>query len=246
MRVTSRQNPLMKRIRRLGYDPAYRRETGLFLADGRKLLDNAPGIVPRWVVVSDGAEVPPLPDATEIISVPPELMESLSPLDTPQGILFVCPIPAPPPLPPERGRWLLLDRLQDPGNVGSILRTAEAFALDGVMLTEGCADPFSPKAVRASMGAVFRLPIAFASVNALGSLPLLAADIGEYAVPIGEMRYKDCIVALGNEGQGLSPGLLKKAEKVITIPMRGGAESLGVAAAAAVICYSLSLHTGDS
>ncbi|MDR1669815.1 MAG: RNA methyltransferase [Oscillospiraceae bacterium] len=237
-RVTSRRNPLIKTLRRLGADPAFRRAEGLFLADGRKLLDEAlrEGFSPRRVIVSDGTELPALPDTTDVTVVPPGVMGAASPLSSPQGILFTCPIPSPPPLPPQRGKWLLLDRLQDPGNVGSVLRTAEAFALDGVLLTEGCADPFSPKAVRASMGAVFRLPIAPVSVSALGPLPLYAADIGENATPVRDIQFGDCVVALGNEGRGLRPELLRKAKKVITIPMRGRAESLGVAAAAAVIC----------
>jgi TrmH family RNA methyltransferase len=234
MIITSRQNPLIKRLRRLCADSAFRREEGVFIADGRKLLIDAlrSGVLPQQVIAVDGSGLPEMP-GTEIITVPQSLMDFISPLQTPQGVLFVCPIPTAPPA-PEKGRWLLLDRVQDPGNVGSILRAAEAFALDGVMLTPGCADPFSPKAVRAAMGAVLRLPIV---ISADIILPLIAADMG--GEPVSEFP-EDCIVALGNEGQGVSDELKLKADKIISIPMPGKAESLGVAAAAAIICREMS------
>ncbi|MDR0294566.1 MAG: RNA methyltransferase [Oscillospiraceae bacterium] len=241
MFITSRQNPLIKHLRRLGADAAYRREQGLFLADGRKLLDDVlkSGVVPCQVVAAEGVPLPQLPDAAKLAAVPAALMDAVSPLESPQGVLFVCGIPAPPPAPPRSGRWLLLDRLQDPGNVGSILRTAEAFALDGVYLTPGSADPFSPKAVRAAMGATFRLSAGFAPVEELlsGPLPLAVADMGGGNLSGLE---NDCIVALGSEGQGIAPGLKRKANRILSIPMPGKAESLGVAAAAAIICWAWS------
>ena len=241
MTITSRQNPLIKHIRRLGADAAYRREQGLYLADGRKLLDDAlrSGVCVKQAVFTEGVPIPPMPGA-EIITVPNALMGAVSTLETPQGVLFVCPIPPPPP-PPRSGRWLLLDRLQDPGNVGSILRTAEAFALDGVYLTPGCADPFSIKAVRAAMGATFRLPVGIVSMETLlsGGLPLYAADMDGNAIVVDKADYTDCIVVLGSEGRGISPELRNRADKVISIPMPGKAESLGVAAAAAIICWEM-------
>ncbi|MCL1807757.1 MAG: RNA methyltransferase [Oscillospiraceae bacterium] len=228
--ITSRQNPLIKHIRRLGTDAAYRHEQGLYLADGRKLLEDAlqSGTRIEQVLITEGLS---LPYDIETVTVPKTLMDTISPLETPQGVLFICRIPQPPPA-PQRGRWLLLDRIQDPGNVGSILRTAEAFGLDGVMLTPGCADPYSPKAVRAAMGATFRLSIG--SVNI--TLPLYAADMG--GTVLSDFP-EDCVVALGSEGQGISPELRSRADEIISIPMPGKAESLGVAAAAAVICWEM-------
>jgi TrmH family RNA methyltransferase len=255
MIITSRQNPLVKHLRRLCADAAYRRETGLYIADGGKLLTDALlcGVIPAQIVKTAGAVLPETPDS-EVVTVAEELMEYISPLQTPQGLLFVCPIPQAPPV-PEKGRWLLLDRVQDPGNAGSILRTAEAFGLDGVLLSPGCADPFGPKAVRAAMGATFRLPIycgggceprqmsGLADCGDGGSrplsfgIPLFVADMGGDII---SAFPKDCIVALGNEGQGVSGDIKLKADKMISIPMPGKAESLGVAAAAAIICWELS------
>jgi TrmH family RNA methyltransferase len=229
--IASRQNPLIRHFRRLGKDAGYRRETGLYLADGRKLLADAlrSGIVPEQIIVTGPPREMP---AAETVTVTKELMEYISPLETPQGVMFVCPLPPRPPA-PRSGRWLLIDRVQDPGNVGSILRTAEAFGLDGVLLTDGCADPFSPKAVRAAMGATFRLPIGKAEL----SLPLIVADMDGTA---GFEFPEDCIVALGSEGQGVSPEIKKRAAKTVSIPMPGKAESLGVAAAAAIFCWEMS------
>ncbi|MCL2003050.1 MAG: RNA methyltransferase [Oscillospiraceae bacterium] len=233
--VVSRQNPLIRHIRRLGADAAYRRESGRCLADGRKLLAEAlrSGVSPETVVVTEGAALPELPGA-DIIAVPEGLMDFISPLEAPQGVLFVCPVPPPPPA-PVKGRWLLLDCVQDPGNVGSILRAAEAFGLSGVLLTPGCADPFGPKALRASMGAAFRLPIGKADT----ALPLIAADMdGE---PLSARALPaDCAVVLGSEGRGVSLELKTRAERVVSLPMRGKAESLGVAAAAAILCWEMS------
>ena len=242
--ITSRQNPLIKHIRKLCADAAYRREVGLYVADGWKLLDDAlrSGVVPQTVVAAEKAVLPALPPETRVITVPNALMDSLSFTDTPQGVLFTCKIPTPPSV-PERGRWLLLDRIQDPGNVGSILRTAEAFGLDGVLLTNGCADPFSPKAVRAAMGATFRLTVLcrgdFQSPVGVHStpLPLIITDMGGETV---REFPRDCVVILGNEGAGVSAELREMASRTISIPMKGKAESLGVAAAAAVICWEMS------
>jgi TrmH family RNA methyltransferase len=244
MLITSRQNPLVRHIRRLGADAAYRREQGQYLADGRKLLTEAlrSGAVPKLVAVADGVSAPRLPDVTGVITVPAALMEAISPLESPQGILFACAIPAPPPAPPDNGRWLYLDRLQDPGNIGSILRTAEAFAINGVLLSPGCADPFGPKTIRAAMGAAFRIPTGIVSRETLlaGPLPFIVADMDENAVSAGEAVVENCIIALGNEGQGIDPELKNRADAVISIPMPGRAQSLGVAAAAAILCWEMS------
>ena len=155
--ITSRQNPLVGHIRRLNASRAYRRERGEFVCDGPKLLAEAL----RWgaeitaVVAEEGRSVPCPPGAREV-SVPPELLKSLSTTETPQGVLFLCRAPdlsAPDKL--TGTRYLVLDGVQDPGNVGTVWRTADAFGADGLILLPGCADPFSPKTVRATMGGLF-------------------------------------------------------------------------------------------
>ena len=155
-RITSRRNPLLQQIRRLLTSRRARQEEGLFVGDGTKLLEEAA----RWyggletVILTDTLPVPELPPDTAVYQVPADVMESLSPMKTPQGALFLCRLQPPAPLALTPG-CLILDGIQDPGNLGTILRTADALEVP-VVLTPGCADPYSWKTVRASMGAVFR------------------------------------------------------------------------------------------
>ena len=161
--ITSRKNPLLTQIRKLASGSGRdRREAGEYLGDGRKLLEEAL----KWraplttVVVSEGVELPALPSEVQAVRVPRDVMETISPMKTPQGALFLARLPE--TRPPETltgDRYLVLDGVQDPGNVGTIWRTADALGADGLILVGNCADPYSPKVVRSSMGACFRLPV---------------------------------------------------------------------------------------
>ena len=133
--ITSRHNPLMGHIRRLAGSAAYRWETGEFLCDSPKLLQEA-----AVVTISP---LPQLPEHIRQVQVPEDVMASISPVKTPQGVLFTCRLPqAPLPRSLTGRRYVLLDGVQDPGNVGTILRTLDAFDADGLLLTGGCADPY--------------------------------------------------------------------------------------------------------
>ena len=160
--ITSRKNPLLVQIRRLASSRGARRSAGMFLGDGVKLLEEALkwGAPLETVVYSEGLDGPELPPEVRTVRVPEDVMASISPMESPQGALFLCRMwdTAPPPR-LEGGRYLVLDGLQDPGNVGTIWRTADALEADGLLLVHGCADPFGPKVVRATMGACFRLPV---------------------------------------------------------------------------------------
>ena len=157
-RITSRKNPLLQQVKRLLTSKKERQQTGLYISDGTKLLEEAiryeAGL--EIVILSDGVEAR-VPDSVRLVRVPEDIMVSISPMQTPQGALFVCRMPEPVPFTPRPG-MLLLDGIQDPGNMGTILRTADALEIP-VGLLEGCADPYSHKVVRASMGAVFRTPV---------------------------------------------------------------------------------------
>ena len=160
--ITSRTNPLCTHLRKLASSVSYRRDCGEFLCDSPKLLEEAllwrAGL--RTVVCTDPAALPALPDAVRRVQVPGDLMKSISPAQTPQGVLSVCGLPGR-TLPEQLTgrRYVVLDGVQDPGNVGTILRTADAFHADGLFLVNACADLYNPKTVRASMGAVFRCPV---------------------------------------------------------------------------------------
>ena len=246
--ITSRKNPLVGHIRRLLTDRSYRREQGQFVGDGRKLLEEAA----RWeapltaVVSTPDTPLPPLPEGVRRVTVPADVMQSLSPMKSPQGALFVCAMPdtALPALRPE-GRYLVLDGLQDPGNVGTIWRTADAFGADGLILVNGCADPWNPKTVRATMGAAFRLPVWETGPEGLcaalerAGLPLYATALREDTLDVTRAELDRCAVVIGSEGSGVSEGLLEKTQRTLRIPMQARCESLNAAVAAAVVLWEM-------
>lgn len=244
--ITSRSNPLMAHIRRLASSRAHRREAGVYLGEGRKLLAEAlrSGYVPHTVVCTPGTELPELPDGVRLVETPPDVLRTVSALETPPGVLFLGPAPS--PHPPEclsGRRYLVLEGIQDPGNLGTILRTADAFQVDGVFLLDACADPFGPKTLRASMGAAFRCPAWRCSLEELLSLlasaaiPLWGAALHRDAVAVQDVDFTRAAILLGNEGSGLSEKALAACTSVVRIPMSPHCESLNVASAAAVLLW---------
>lgn len=245
-RITSRKNPLLEHIRRLD-SAAYRREQGQFLCDSPKLVGEAlrHGAQVVSVAVSDGVAPPDgLSADVRCVTMPPDVMRSVSPMRSPQGMLAVCRTPdtaLPPVL--EGSRYVVLDGVQDPGNVGTVLRTADAFGCDGVVLLTGCADPFSVKTLRASMGAVFRLPVWCADPAALRSrldaagLPLYGAALRDDTEDVRSLDLHRCAMAIGSEGRGLTEQVLAMCDRTVRIPMRERCESLNAAVAAAVLLW---------
>ena len=154
--VTSARNPLLVHLKKLLAARSYREACGEFAADGTKLLEEAakwyPGL--ETVVVQTGVELCPLPEHVRVVEIPESLMRSVSQMEAPQGAIFICRLPEARPAALRPGT-LLLDGIQDPGNLGTILRTADALEVP-VVLLDGCADAYNPKTVRATMGAVFR------------------------------------------------------------------------------------------
>ena len=242
--ITSRHNPLMGHIRKLVGSAAYRRETGEFLCDSPKLLQEALLWQAEITAVVTISPLPRLPEHIRQVQVPEDVMASISPVKTPQGVLFTCRLPqAPLPRSLTGRRYVLLDGVQDPGNVGTILRTLDAFDADGLLLTGGCADPYGWKAVRSSMGAVFRRPIYFGSPEELAALlhrsdlPLYGAALREDTVDARQADYTRCTLAIGSEGRGLSREVLDLCDQTIRIPMSDRCESLNAAIAAAVLLW---------
>lgn len=245
-RITSRKNPLLEHIRRLDSGP-YRRQSGAFLCDSPKLVDEAlrHGVTVTCVVVSDGVALPEhLPEGVRCISVPADVMASLSPQRTPQGMLAVCALPdTAPPAALAPGRYIVLDGVQDPGNVGTVLRTADAFGCTGALLLPGCADPYGPKTLRAAMGAVFRLPLYAVGLEALpglladAGLPLYGTALRHDTVDVRQRDLRRCALVIGSEGRGVSAEVLALCRETLRIPMSSHCESLNAAAAAAVLLW---------
>ena len=246
--IASRHNPFVTHLRKLAASRAYRDECGEYLGDGTKLLEEAlrSGAPLRAVVFSEGIELPALPEGVRAVRVSAELMRSVSPSETPQGALFTARLER--PAPPERlsgTRYLVLDGVQDPGNVGTILRTADAFDCDGVFLVNGCADLYNPKTVRATMGAVFRQPVwtcaaeTLAAVLRASDLPLFGTALRGDTVSLREAELSRAAVAIGSEGRGLGAEVLALCERTLRIPMSERCESLNAATAAAIVLWTM-------
>ena len=247
--ITSRKNPLLQKIRQLSSGGrSVREKAGEYLGDGVKLLEEAL----KWdaplttVVVSPEVTPPALPAGVRLVQVPWDVMETISPMKTPQGALFLARLPS--TAPPERlegGRYLVLDGVQDPGNVGTIWRSADALGADGLLLVNGCADPYSAKVVRATMGACFRLPVWETTVEGLEKLlkasqiPLYATALRKDTVDVRQADLGRAAVVIGSEGRGVSQALLDRAEQTVKIPMRSRCESLNAASAAVVVLWEM-------
>ena len=243
-RITSRKNPLLQQVKKLLSSGKARKEAGLFVSDGTKLLAEAvryfPGL--ETVILSDGIQAE-VPDHVRVVRVPGDVMESISPMQSPQGALFLCRLPERTAFVPRPG-MLLLDGIQDPGNLGTMLRTADALGVS-VALLEGCADPYSHKVVRSSMGAVFRTPVVqttwqeVCSACQAAKLPVAVTALSDRAKDIRSADVKNMAVVIGSEGQGVRREILENADAELIIPMTAHCESLNAAVAASIVMWQM-------
>ena len=243
-KITSRKNPLLQQVRKLLSSRKARQEAGLFVADGTKLLQEAA----KWysgletAILSEGIDIQ-LPEHVQVIRVPEDVMQSVSPMETPQGALFLCRLPEKSAF-EAKGGMLLLDGIQDPGNLGTILRTADALQIP-VALLEGCADPYSHKTVRASMGAVFRTPVLQTTWQEAkeacdhAGIPVAVTALRDTAVDLRQAELASMAVVIGSEGQGVREEILSAAGQALIIPMDPRCESLNAAIAAAIVMWQM-------
>ncbi len=245
-RITSRDNPLLLRLRRLAQDGGAYRRAGQVWIEGEHLCAalRARGGGALQALISEAAwDDPALRDlagwAERVSIVPPALFAGISGLESPAGLGFVMALP-PAPAIDASAASVVLDRVQDAGNVGSILRSAAAFGARQVLAIKGTAALWSPKVLRAGMGAHFGLRLVEgleeAALDVL-TLPLVATSPhADTALPQAALP-RPCAWVLGHEGQGVSATLLARCALQLRIPQPGGEESLNVAAAAAVCLY---------
>lgn len=243
-RITSRKNPLLQQVKKLLSSRKAREEAGLFVSDGTKLLQEAvkyyKGL--ETVILSDGIQAQ-VPESVRIIRVPEDVMASISPMQSPQGALFLCRLPEKQAFTPERG-MLILDGIQDPGNLGTILRTADALQVP-VVLLEGCADPYSHKVVRSSMGAVLRRPVIQANWSRVqeacreAGIPVAVTALSPRAKDLRQADLGQMAVVIGSEGQGVRKEILDSADAELIIPMDNHCESLNAAVAATIVMWQM-------
>ena len=244
--ITSRDNPLLVRLRKLAGDPSAYRKLGEVWIEGDHLCSaflQHGGVAPQAVITESAWEQPSFRElasrADTVAVVPLTLMAGLSTLESPAPLAFALPWQGQGTLQPN-APTVVLDRLQDAGNVGAIIRSAAAFGFSQVVALKGTAALWSPKVLRAGMGAHFGLNLVEgADETTLAELkvPLLATSShAAQAIHQVKLPWPSAWV-LGHEGQGVSAALLQRCEQALRIPQPGGEESLNVAAAAAVCLY---------
>ena len=242
--ITSRKNPLLQQTKKLLSSRKDREKAGLFVADGTKLLEEAVKYYPGLdtVILSEGVEAE-IPQGVRLVRVPEDVMASISPMEAPQGALFLCRLPEKERFVPREG-MLLLDGIQDPGNIGTILRTADALEIP-VVLLEGCADPYSHKVVRASMGAVFRTSVIQSTWEEVrtackeAGIPIAVTALSDRAKDIREADLCKMAVVIGSEGRGVRKEVLENADHELIIPMNPRCESLNAGIAAAICMWQM-------
>jgi len=251
-RITSASNRIIKQLRELA-DRKGRLRHNAFIIEGLKLVEEAlackvpigyflvaDSMYPEFRSMMEGSKSVP------VYIVPDDLFERVSTTETPQGILAVAPlIDSQDQSIADRGsRFVILERLQDPGNLGTIIRTADACGFDGVLLSPGCADPYNPKVVRSAMGSVFHIPILscadiFDAIDKLKrrGIRIAAAHPRDSEIAWNLPLADNIAVVIGNEGSGLSQRMMDAVDIRVMIPMPGKAESLNAATAASMILY---------
>ncbi len=233
-----------------------RRNRQLVLVEGPKLIREAirSGLTLQALgALGSGEGFPEADEHVPRFEFSASLMKSLSEVETHQGVLALVERPRPSRsfLEEEAAFILVLDGLQDPGNVGTLFRTAEAAGVSGILLTRGCADPFSPRALRASAGSVFRLPHIpdLLPEDLLSLLParvtLIATAVDERTVSVFEAALaRPIALALGSEGSGLDPRIAAAAGLRVKVPSVRPVESLNVGAAGAIVLFEIARRTG--
>ncbi len=245
--ITSPVNPAIARVRALLARRDRRTQEGAFVAEGKRALADAvaAGIAPSLVLLREGTRdaLPrDLPPTTPVRPVAAKLFDGLSEVAAPQGVLAVLPMPA---LPIDEGATplvLVIDRVRDPGNLGTLLRTAAGAGVTAVYLAPETVDPFNPKVVRAAMGAHFRVPLRHLDDTAMDELrrdlPMIAVSRADAAPTYDSIDWTGpAALLVGSEAEGVSPAVEAIATEAIAIPLAGGVESLNAAAAGAVLLF---------
>jgi TrmH family RNA methyltransferase len=251
--ITARDNKLIKLIRSLQSSARARRENGLFVLEGLRICMDAEenGIIFKKLVISRSFG-DKFPEAVErfsansqaLVRVPDNLFEYIADTDSPQGVIALAQLPEGGKKPEKSGRYIALENVNDPSNLGAVARTAEALGESGIVVTvKGC-DPYSPKALRASMGTLLRMPLYITdNVCALAQsvgLRTFACVPASDAQRISDIAFSDGdMLLIGNEANGITDETEAVSDYLITIPMRGKAESLNAAVAASIAMWEM-------
>lgn len=243
--ITSKANNVVKKARKL-QQKKYRRES--YLIEGWHLFEEAVANQAEILQIFAEADLAErLQDFSQTVFVSREILADLADSKTPQGIVAELALEKPELPQLLSGRYLFLEDVQDPGNVGTMIRTADAAGFDGVFISDRTADIYSLKTLRSMQGSHFHLPIYrlatadFLSLVQSAQLPLLATTLSQDSQDYRQLEpMADFVLVMGNEGQGISSQIAQAADRLVHIPMPGRAESLNVAVAAGILIFALS------
>lgn len=252
MVITSASNEQVKRIKKLIKSAKERREAGLYIVEGIRMVKEIPPADVDAIYIAESAETKFQEVLARFAGVEPVIVkdnvfESMSDTNTPQGIMALVRMHTYKlsDVLGDNPFVLIAEHLQDPGNMGTILRTAEGASATGVILSSDSVDIYNPKVIRSTMGSIFRVPV-YVSNDLAADIDLLRdKDITVYAAHLSGTQFYDndyttgCAFLIGNEGNGLSDAISAKANSLLRIPMMGGVESLNAATSTAVICYEV-------
>ena len=243
-KISSRKNKYILHLRNLSNDSEYRKQSNEFLCDGYKLLEEAIKSGAKITSILYKEEPGKIPSVERQFCASADVFDFASPMKNSPGPLFTCEIRK--KTQADRcKKVIVLENVQDPGNVGTVIRTANAFDIDAVILVGSCADIYNPKTSRATMGAIFRQNILTMNLDELqdflkrNSLKLYGAALSDRAEDIRNISIKECAVAVGSEGHGLSREFLSICDCEIIIPMKPCTESLNASVAASVVMWEM-------
>ena len=230
-------------LRKLGSTKKYRQEQKQFICDGIKLLNEAieSGIEIDAVLTSEYLDID-LPKKTKVYKVSDDVLDSISPLCNANKVVFSCKYIKEKTVDFTTGTHVLLDSVQDPGNVGTIIRNANAFGISSVILTGSTADIYSPKVIRSTMGAIFRQNILFIKNSELielkdSGLRFICAENSQNAVGVDKIDLDKSVIVMGNEGKGVSKEISKLCDTAVKIPLLNNVESINVASATTIFMW---------
>ena len=257
--IISRENSKILHASKLLRDKEYRRAQGEFVIEGLKIIKEALLSGAQLSMVFADEQTMALQNVlvnelynagAEILCVTGDLISRISDVKTPQGIAAVCAMNKKGASPFMGERVIVLEDIRDPGNLGTVIRTADAFSIDSVALLSQTVDLYNPKVLRATMGSVFRVNVFLTSVRDLCSycdgqkIPLYGAALSSDCQSIDKIDLSKAAVIIGNESCGISDGMKLHCDKMLKIPMQGNAESLNAAVAASIIMWEMSGKSG--
>lgn len=238
--INSRENQLYKRIKKLK-EKKYREQDKLFIGEGEKFLTFE--VAPEYVIINEEKKdkYSAYFEYKNCIILPEYLYKEISTLETPEGIMGIFKIPE---NSNPTGDLIVVDRVQDPGNIGTIIRVADATGYKNIILVKGTVDPYNEKSVRGSMGSIFSVKLFFMEENEMleflkkSGYNIIVTTLAEDSVDYCDMKIdeKNCFI-LGSEGSGVSDRIVEAATQKVKIPIYGNAESLNVGVAAGIVLY---------